>query len=636
MAIPITHSALLKISAIVAFLDDFVVWNRAALESPVEPLLLVIVALLLIQLIWWLILQIFIPFGQIIGQSFADTNQPVRSYSINIIASLLGSWLFLMFSYFNLQPYIWFLTFLFILFFAIPEARKINLVFISIVIGISAWIFSGDKVAEQTTEDEQITWSHYQKLTIKQNLENNRPEEKIINVNNCPYQAMLNLNKEHALSNPGLYEPEQVGLSQYDLPYLLHKNPISTLILGAGSGNDAAGAIRNGVQLITAVEIDSAIIEMGKRHHPENPYSSLNVEILNDDARSVISSTQKKFDVISFGLLDSHTTTSVTNTRLDHNVYTKETIQRTKELLKEGGIIALTFEAQKYYIADRMARLLRDEFKQNPIAIRIPYNSYGWGGIMFIAGDIEQAKEQIASNPRLNKLITKWNEAYPLSFSFTTKLTTDDWPYIYLDSPRIPIIFILVGIMTVLLFLYAQRRLLIPVRLRNWAKKEYHFFFLGAAFLLLELQGINMSAIALGSTWWVSAVVISGILVVVLLANISYYYFLRKPGNWTYIMLLLSLIILYSFNFSSLCGLPFIQKSAIVSLLVAMPIYFAGLIFIKSFESTSQRQFALAINILGSVFGSILQAISFLTGIKALLILIGMFYMIAMFCDDQR
>ena len=81
----------------------------------------------------------------------------------------------------------------------------------------------------------------------------------------------------------------------------------------------------------------------------------------------------ERFDVISFGLLDSHTTTSMTNARLDHYVYTRESLELARSLLADGGIVVLSFfEAQKPFIADRMARTLREVFGQEPICFRIP------------------------------------------------------------------------------------------------------------------------------------------------------------------------------------------------------------------------------------------------------------------------
>ena len=143
--------------------------------------------------------------------------------------------------------------------------------------------------------------------------------------------------------------------SQYDIPLLLHPRPQSVLLVGAGTGNDAAGALCHGLADVTAVEIDPVIIALGQRYHPEQPYSSASVRVVNDDARSFFATTDKTYDVIVFGLLDSHTTTAMTNARLDHYVYTRESISRAKSLLAPCGIVVLSFEAQKAFIADRMS-----------------------------------------------------------------------------------------------------------------------------------------------------------------------------------------------------------------------------------------------------------------------------------------
>ena len=59
-----------------------------------------------------------------------------------------------------------------------------------------------------------------------------------------------------------------------------------------------------------------------------------------------------------------------------------------------------------------------------------------------------------------------------------------------------------------------------PAAVRAWAGSNWHFFFLGAAFLLLEVQNISKSSVVLGNTWQVNAVIVSGVLVMILLANL--------------------------------------------------------------------------------------------------------------------
>lgn len=248
--------------------------------------------------------------------------------------------------------------------------------------------------AGYTSNSIKSVWSPYQKLVVR------TPNEQesgayVIDVNNVGYQIMIDLSPQNIEQHPELFSPYQYGLSQYDIPLKLHPDPKSFLVIGAGSGNDVAGAIRQGVDSITGVEIDPAIIELGREFHPEHPYSNPNVKIVNDDARSFFATTIETYDVISFGLLDSHTTTAMTNARLDHYVYTLESIKQARSLLNKGGIITLTFEARKPYIIDRMNTALTNVFGYPPMITRIPSNPYGWGGVMFITGDMESVNQQL-------------------------------------------------------------------------------------------------------------------------------------------------------------------------------------------------------------------------------------------------
>ena len=152
----------------------------------------------------------------------------------------------------------------------------------------------------------------------------------------------LNPNIRNAQSNKS--DRSIDDYSQYDIQLLLHPNPKKMLILGSGTGNDAAGGLRHNVQKITAVEIDPAIISLGRLYHPQKPYLSPKVKIVNDDARSFFATCQERFDVISFGLLDSHTSSAMTNTRLDEYVFTRESLKRAKSLLADGGVLISSFK----------------------------------------------------------------------------------------------------------------------------------------------------------------------------------------------------------------------------------------------------------------------------------------------------
>src|SRR5262249_47794445 len=280
----------------------------------------------------------------------------------------------------------------------------------------------------------------------------------------------------------------------------------------------------------------------------EKPYDSGKVEIVNDDARSYFANSRERFDLIIFGLLDAHTTTAMANARLDHYVYTRESIQQAKNLLADGGVIFLSFAVQKPFVADRMAGVLRDVFEKEPLSFFIPTSTYGAGAAIFVNGDLDEVHRNIDSTPGLPAQIAAWQRARPVHLPGTTPVTTDDWPYVYLESPRIPILYILLAALLAALLYYCLRRLQRPDLLRGWKREEWHFFFLGAAFLLLEVQNISKAAVALGNTWLVNAVIISGILVMVLLANSIVSRFPHIPAEAVFAGLIGSCLVLYSID----------------------------------------------------------------------------------------
>src|SRR4029079_12954542 len=79
----------------------------------------------------------------------------------------------------------------------------------------------------------------------------------------------------------------------------------SVLIIGAGSGNDVAAALRYGATHVDAVEIDPAINDIGRADHPNRPYQDSRVTIHIDDGRSFIRRTNRTYDLIVYALVDS-------------------------------------------------------------------------------------------------------------------------------------------------------------------------------------------------------------------------------------------------------------------------------------------------------------------------------------------
>jgi len=631
LLIPVTRNALMAISQTLGVLGQLNIWFQVDFGGTLQNTLAVLAGLIGTLALMMLIIEPFVPLGRVLGRLMDDHPRTIVAYSINVFGSLVGIWLFVYLSSLLTPPTVWFgvLFLLYLPFLLERDRRWLPSLLALLAIVPVAWFSRMPEGALRTV------WSPYQKLTIYDRQQytprTDTPGDYLVTVNNVGYQAIIDLGESRIGSDTRIGEHALAGVSQYDIPYLLHPNPAKVLLVGAGAGNDAAGAIRAGAEHITAVEIDPAILGLGREFHPEAPYRADAVRVVTDDARSFFATTAETYDVIVFGLLDSHTTTAMTNARLDHYVYTRESIGQARRLLDDGGIIFLSFEAKKPFIADRMAVIVRDVFGKEPIAFRVPTTEVGWGGVMFVAGDLDAVKSQISMNERLSGLIDTWKVRLPLDLAYTTKPTTDDWPYLYLERPRIPILFVLLGGLMGLLVLHAKRAFALPAVMNpaRWTREHWHFAFLGAGFLLLEVQNISKAAVVLGNTWVVNAVVISGILAMVLLANLIVSRRSEIPLVPVYAALIGSTLALFFVDLARFAFMPFPVKAAVVGLLTSVPILFSGIAFIKAFSRVKHKDVALGANLLGALVGGVLQSLSFLVGMKALLLLVALFYALA-------
>jgi len=625
MAIPLARSALSSTSEMLGTLGDLVIWSGKATDDAGRRILLPIIGLALTYGVLTLIVDAFVPLGRILGRLMNVNPNPIWAYSINIFGSILGTWLFVLLSFFYQPPFVWFI--IAALFFAIfilwsNRDKKVNFILLGAIV-ILSW-FAG-----QTPGALEVVWSPYQKLVVHES-QGDEIGKYVVEVNNSSYQDIMDLSDQYISANPERFPAEMKGLSQYDIPLLFHPNPQSFLVVGAGTGNDVAGALRHNISSITAVEIDPAIITIGTELHPEDPYSSPKVRIVNDDARSFFATTGEKYDIISFGLLDSHTTTSMTNARLDHYVYTKESIIQAKSRLEEGGILTLTFYAERLFIVDRMQSVLEEVFDQPPLVFIAEPGSYGRGGVMFVTGDLENVQKQIEKNDQLAAYINHQQDIYPLPLTHNTKVVTDDWPYLYLDSPKIPLLYYLLIGVIVILFVTSYRKWQANTNIVLTSRTFWHFAFLGAAFLLLEVQNISKASVVLGNTWEVNAVIISSILGVALLANWVAYKFPNLPILPVYLLLVGTALGLYFVDLATFGFLPYAMKAVIVGSLTSLPMLFSGIIFVRSFAVAEDKSNALGANLIGALVGALLQSITFVIGIKALLLIVAGFYILSL------
>jgi SAM-dependent methyltransferase len=385
----------------------------------------------------------------------------------------------------------------------------------------------------------------------------------------------------------------------------------NVLVVGAGTGNDVAAALRAGAAKVTAVEIDPMILRLGDELHPEQPYANPAVSKVTEDARSFFSRTTDNYDLIVFGLLDSHALFSTASSaRLDNFVYTHESILHVRDLLTEDGLLALSFGVppQNEWMGLRLYRTITDAFGHSPQVFEFP-NSH----ILFLIG----------LNPDVMYGIEDPRVQVRPDYSYRTDIpiTTDDWPYLYLRDQAVPSTYLVT-----LIGIAALSFLLIRRSISNFTQFKVGFFFLGAGFFLLQTKSMTEMALLFGSTWVVNATVISAILIMIVFANWSVIRFELRETRVFYVLLFLSLIISYFVPIRTFLGLPDTLRTIVVSLEQAIPLFFASIIFAIRFQGVTSIAVALGSNLFGGVLGGLTEYASLALGIRSLYLFALVFY----------
>ena len=610
---PKLRELLTSMPSMIGGLSEVDVWGVPSLPSRGRELIDLAKSVLIVVPLFGLVAFLFVPLGQLVGWYLEKAPRGIKGYTLNILGSLAGILFYTGLCFLNQPPPTWLaaagILLIWLLWRRPPLRWTLAFVFSACVALTALAPHAG-----------RIYWSPYQRLAIRPlYLSDGELVSYQLRTNDSWYQQIYNLSPQFTAKHPELFSDLPAEWNPYNLPYRFFPNPGSVLVLGAGTGNDVAAAVRNGARRVVAVEIDPLIQRLGGKLHFEKPYSSPRVEVVINDARSYVENSREQFDLIMFSLLDSHTTSSYyTNIRIDNYVYTVEALQAAKRLLKPDGVLILKFWVETPWIESRLTGLTQTVFGRRPLVLAVRQPSYGTTGDFFFCGSRERINAALSTDPAL-LAYAKANALAPSGAAAT--LTTDDWPYFYQHEPGLPSAVILMSLVLLVLGWLFLRDTGISARALDW-----HFFFLGAGFFLLEAQIISKMALLFGTTWLVNSIAISGLLLLIVGSNVLVEWRQNFNIGFAYAGIFASMLVSYAIPMQSLFFASYWLKALTALAVLGMPVFFAGIVFIRSFARAGFQGAALGSNLFGALVGGLLESLSMWTGIRSLLIVAGLLY----------
>jgi SAM-dependent methyltransferase len=128
------------------------------------------------------------------------------------------------------------------------------------------------------------------------------------------------------------------------LPYHLNQTG-HVLLLGAGTGSDILQALYFNVEEITAVELNSQVVELVRERadFSGNLFGRENVHVHISEARSFVSGSSEQFDLIQIPILESFSSSAAGLYALNENyLYTVEALQEYLNHLKPAGYLCMS------------------------------------------------------------------------------------------------------------------------------------------------------------------------------------------------------------------------------------------------------------------------------------------------------
>jgi spermidine synthase len=203
------------------------------------------------------------------------------------------------------------------------------------------------------------------------------------------------------------------------LPAILHPNPKTALVVGFGAGVTAGSlVVHPGIERIVICEIEPLVPKAAGEHFASANYDVLNdprVEVIYDDARHFIATTEEQFDIVTSDPIDPWMDGAAV-------LYSVEYYDLAKKRLRAGGIVSQwlpLYETDEPSAKSELASFLQVFPEGTVWSSHIPRNGgtdlvmIGQVGALKI--DVDRVASRIAQNPRLAQSLADVDLGYMIT-----------------------------------------------------------------------------------------------------------------------------------------------------------------------------------------------------------------------------
>lgn len=346
--------------------------------------------------------------------------------------------------------------------------------------------------------------------------------------------------------------------SHQAIPFQLANNKNSALIIGSAGGYEVLVALTNGFKKILAVEMDPRLCQLVEKkyaYYIGNIFQRPGVTLINDEGRSVLKRLKEKFDVIQ--MVNSHPKDSILSGGLSISetyIYTVESFKDYWFHLEENGFLSIVHVYGERMFATAYQALLEMGINQPGKKLFVVQAARGFNYFFLKKGDISTLDEltlrrfgrnyeivyspanktdnvygriaSAANQETIGKSAVNISPSYDNSpyfnhpnkigqFSFKNNwikgLARERVHQILLYSNSVYFSILGLALLLSLLLIY------LPLKTRAQREKKNgivtYFFFIGLAFIMVEIIFIKIFQLFLGNPVYSISVIIFSLLI---------------------------------------------------------------------------------------------------------------------------